>query len=71
MATIKTLNALVDGLVERDYQLNKSVDDLTDGEKAMYHELAEKSNYQPEDSAYDLGCAFYLTLQPIYKAMVK
>lgn len=64
-------NGLVEGLIERDYHLNKTVNLLTDGEKAMYKELAEKMNYIPENGAIDLGCAFYLTLQPIYNAMMQ
>jgi hypothetical protein len=64
-------NGLVEGLIERDYHLIKKVVDLTEKERTMYKELAEKCNYQPENGATDLGCSFYLTLQPIYNAIIR
>ena len=67
----KQFIGLVEGLIERDYHLLKEVADLTENEKAMYRDLAEKCNFVPETGATDLGCAFYLTLQPIYNAIMQ
>ena len=62
-------NGIVEGLIERDYHLKKSVNDLTNGEVQMYEELAQKVNYTQRNRQISLGADFYLCLQPIYRVL--